>query len=192
MITTDVSARGLDIPQVDLVILTSPPQDWESYVHRSGRTGRAGRQGKAISIYNDQQIKLMKIVQNNAVNYIFFQTQFSFFYSFRIFNLFQLIRMSWIYLINEHRSENERSHNVNLIWSIFFPFFFFQSKKNKQNISHISFSLRFSQLIDPFKAEDRFPLERARIIERWRWPCEEIYFISNIYSFIWCLMIRSF
>ena len=115
MITTDVSARGLDIPQVDLVILTSPPQDWESYVHRSGRTGRAGRQGKAISIYNDQQIKLMKIVQNNAVNYIFFQTQFSFFYSFRIFNLFQLIRMSWIYLINEHRSENERSHNVNLI-----------------------------------------------------------------------------
>ena len=67
LITTDVSARGLDIPQVDLVILTSPPQDWESYVHRSGRTGRAGRQGKSICIYNDQQIKQIKLVQENAV-----------------------------------------------------------------------------------------------------------------------------
>jgi len=66
LITTDVSARGLDIPQVDLVILTSPPQDWESYVHRSGRTGRAGRQGKSICIYNTQQIKQLKLVQRNA------------------------------------------------------------------------------------------------------------------------------
>ncbi|CAF1399768.1 unnamed protein product [Adineta steineri] len=66
LITTDVSARGLDIPQVDLVILTSPPQDWESYVHRSGRTGRAGRQGKAICIYTNDQMKQLKLVQKNA------------------------------------------------------------------------------------------------------------------------------
>jgi superfamily II DNA/RNA helicase len=69
LITTDVSARGLDIPKVDLVILTSPPQDWESYVHRSGRTGRAGKQGKAICIYTNQQIKQLKLVQQNAVRH---------------------------------------------------------------------------------------------------------------------------
>ncbi|UJR11701.1 hypothetical protein I4U23_015882 [Adineta vaga] len=66
LITTDVAARGLDIPRVDLVILTSPPQDWESYVHRSGRTGRAGKQGTSICIYNTDQIKQLKLVQNNA------------------------------------------------------------------------------------------------------------------------------
>ncbi|CAF0894537.1 unnamed protein product [Rotaria sordida] len=66
LITTDVSARGLDIPQVDLVILTSPPQDWESYVHRSGRTGRAGRQGKSICVYNNDQFKQLKLIQRNA------------------------------------------------------------------------------------------------------------------------------
>ncbi|CAF3042213.1 unnamed protein product, partial [Rotaria sp. Silwood2] len=63
LITTDVSARGLDIPQVELVILTSPPQDWKSYVHRSGR---AGKTGTAIMIFNHQQIKQLKIVQTNA------------------------------------------------------------------------------------------------------------------------------
>ncbi|CAF4470970.1 unnamed protein product, partial [Rotaria magnacalcarata] len=62
LITTDLSARGLDIPQVDLVILTSPPQDWESYVHRSGRTGRAGKNGKAITIFNQQQMKQLKVI----------------------------------------------------------------------------------------------------------------------------------
>ncbi|CAF1217067.1 unnamed protein product [Adineta ricciae] len=66
LITTDVAARGLDIPQVDLVILTSPPQDWESYVHRSGRTGRAGRQGVAICMFTDDQSKQLKLVQQNA------------------------------------------------------------------------------------------------------------------------------
>jgi superfamily II DNA/RNA helicase len=66
LITTDVSARGLDIPQVDLVILTSPPQDWESYIHRSGRTGRAGKPGKSICIHNNQQIKQLKLVEKNA------------------------------------------------------------------------------------------------------------------------------
>jgi superfamily II DNA/RNA helicase len=77
LITTDVSARGLDIPQVDLVILTSPPQDWESYVHRSGRTGRAGKPGKAICIYTTQQIKQLKLVQRNAVG------------TFRLINIFK-------------------------------------------------------------------------------------------------------
>ena len=43
LIATDVAARGLDIPHVELVVQLSPPQNPEPYIHRSGRTGRAGR-----------------------------------------------------------------------------------------------------------------------------------------------------
>jgi ATP-dependent RNA helicase DDX21 len=37
LVATDVAARGLDIPDVDLVIQTQPPKDKETYIHRSGR-----------------------------------------------------------------------------------------------------------------------------------------------------------
>ena len=40
LITTDVAARGLDIPGVDLVIQCSPPKDVDDYIHRAGRTGQ--------------------------------------------------------------------------------------------------------------------------------------------------------
>ncbi len=54
LVATDVAARGLDIPEVDLVVQYHLPQDPESYVHRSGRTGRAGRTGTAIIMYGDR------------------------------------------------------------------------------------------------------------------------------------------
>lgn len=47
LICTDVAARGLDIPQVDLVV-QDPPQNPKTYIHRAGRAGRAGRRGLAI------------------------------------------------------------------------------------------------------------------------------------------------
>ncbi|KAK2108555.1 Nucleolar RNA helicase 2 [Saguinus oedipus] len=43
LVATNVAALGLDIPEVDLVIQSSPPKDVESYIHRSGQMGRAGR-----------------------------------------------------------------------------------------------------------------------------------------------------
>lgn len=55
LVATDVAARGLDIPEVDLVVQYHLPQDPESYVHRSGRTGRAGRSGTAIIMYGDRE-----------------------------------------------------------------------------------------------------------------------------------------
>ncbi len=55
LVATDVAARGLDIPEVDLVVQYHLPQDHESYVHRSGRTGRAGRTGTAIVMYGDRE-----------------------------------------------------------------------------------------------------------------------------------------
>ena len=55
LVATDVAARGLDIPEVDLVVQYHLPQDPESYVHRSGRTGRAGRTGTAVIMYSDRE-----------------------------------------------------------------------------------------------------------------------------------------
>lgn len=52
LIATDVAARGLDIPSVDLVVHYDMPQDSESFLHRSGRTGRAGNKGRAIVMYS--------------------------------------------------------------------------------------------------------------------------------------------
>ena len=51
---TDVAARGLDIPDVDLVIQIKAPQEIESYVHRAGRTARAGKSGVCILIYEEE------------------------------------------------------------------------------------------------------------------------------------------
>jgi len=49
LLTTDVMARGIDLPDLDLIIQVEPPMECESYVHRSGRTGRVGRDGTCIT-----------------------------------------------------------------------------------------------------------------------------------------------
>ncbi len=48
LVSTDVAARGIDVPNIELVIHVDPPRDADGYVHRSGRTGRAGRAGRSV------------------------------------------------------------------------------------------------------------------------------------------------
>jgi ATP-dependent RNA helicase DeaD len=48
LVATDVAARGLDLPEVSLVVQADPPQNAEVLQHRSGRTGRAGRKGLSV------------------------------------------------------------------------------------------------------------------------------------------------
>jgi len=48
LVSTDVAARGIDVPEIGTVIHVDPPKNPDAYVHRSGRTGRAGRAGRSI------------------------------------------------------------------------------------------------------------------------------------------------
>lgn len=48
LLSTDIAARGLDMPDVSHILQYDPPSDPKDYVHRAGRTARLGRQGEAM------------------------------------------------------------------------------------------------------------------------------------------------
>jgi ATP-dependent RNA helicase RhlE len=63
LIATDVSARGIDIPDVDIVVNYDLPEQPENYVHRVGRTGRADKKGMAISFCSKEEKILLKAIE---------------------------------------------------------------------------------------------------------------------------------
>ena len=50
LVATDVAARGIHVDDVALVIQVDPPEEYKTYLHRSGRTGRAGKEGTVITL----------------------------------------------------------------------------------------------------------------------------------------------
>jgi ATP-dependent RNA helicase DDX3X len=54
LVATDVASRGLDIPNVSVVVQYDLPSNIDDYVHRIGRTGRAGKTGQAIAFFNEK------------------------------------------------------------------------------------------------------------------------------------------
>jgi superfamily II DNA/RNA helicase len=55
MIATDVIARGIDFPNVDLIVQVDVPQDPSFYIHRIGRTARKGLEGHAVLLLNKNE-----------------------------------------------------------------------------------------------------------------------------------------
>lgn len=66
LVATNVAARGLDIPEVDLIVQLSPPKEIETYIHRSGRTGRAGKEGICITFFTKRQQELIDKIERGA------------------------------------------------------------------------------------------------------------------------------
>jgi ATP-dependent RNA helicase RhlE len=65
LIATDVSARGIDIPNVEYVVNYDLPESTEQYVHRVGRTGRGTNKGQAFSFCSEEEKELLAEIENN-------------------------------------------------------------------------------------------------------------------------------
>lgn len=67
LLTTDLLARGIDVPQVNLVVCFDMPPDKETYIHRIGRCGRFNKKGVSISFIkmnNSNEMKLLNMMKN--------------------------------------------------------------------------------------------------------------------------------
>ena len=68
LVATDVAARGIDVPGVNLVVNFDAPRLAEDYVHRIGRTGRAGRSGAAITFLGHADRNLVRQIERFTGN----------------------------------------------------------------------------------------------------------------------------
>jgi superfamily II DNA/RNA helicase len=67
LLTTDLLARGIDVPQVNLVICYDMPPDKETYIHRIGRCGRFNKKGVSVSFIkmsDNNDMKLLNMMKN--------------------------------------------------------------------------------------------------------------------------------
>lgn len=67
LLCTDVAARGLDVPQLDMVIQYSAPQELSNYVHRIGRTARAGNTGTAVIFLTRNEEKFVDLLREKKI-----------------------------------------------------------------------------------------------------------------------------
>ncbi len=66
LVATDLSARGIDVDGIDLVINYDLPSAPANYTHRIGRIGRNGRQGIAITLVSDEQMKYLTRIERQV------------------------------------------------------------------------------------------------------------------------------
>jgi ATP-dependent RNA helicase DeaD len=69
LVATDVAARGLDLPGIDLVLHADLPRDMAALQHRSGRTGRAGRKGLAVLLASPpERFRLERLLAGTKIS----------------------------------------------------------------------------------------------------------------------------
>jgi superfamily II DNA/RNA helicase len=68
LVATDVAARGIDVPGINLVVNYDAPRQAQDYVHRIGRTGRAGRAGVAVTFLGRGERHLVRSLARDTGN----------------------------------------------------------------------------------------------------------------------------
>ena len=69
LVATDVAARGIHVDDIDTVVQVDQPDDFKSYLHRSGRTGRAGREGRVITLTTRSRSRnLMNLLKQAGIS----------------------------------------------------------------------------------------------------------------------------
>jgi superfamily II DNA/RNA helicase len=66
LVATDVAARGIHVDDIDLVVQADAPDEYKTYLHRSGRTGRAGRSGRVVTLITRQRQRRMNELLERA------------------------------------------------------------------------------------------------------------------------------
>ncbi|KAK6359665.1 putative RNA helicase [Orbilia brochopaga] len=66
LIATDVASRGLDIPEVEMVINFDVPRDPDDYIHRIGRTARAGKKGESVTFVDENTVQLILAIEERV------------------------------------------------------------------------------------------------------------------------------
>jgi ATP-dependent RNA helicase MSS116 len=66
LITTDLSSRGLDYPEVDIVLQWAIPTSVNQFIHRSGRTGRMGKTGSSILLLSPYEEQFINLIRQQA------------------------------------------------------------------------------------------------------------------------------
>jgi superfamily II DNA/RNA helicase len=77
LVATNVAARGLHVDDIDIVVHYDPPQDYKSFVHRSGRTARAGESGIVVTLVEWDQVEEVKRLQRASGLHIEITKMFS-------------------------------------------------------------------------------------------------------------------
>ncbi|XP_022208820.2 probable ATP-dependent RNA helicase CG8611 isoform X2 [Drosophila obscura] len=67
LLATDVVGRGIDVPDIKLVIQYTPPQTTADFVHRVGRTARAGRKGRAVLFLAPSESQFVRHLENKRI-----------------------------------------------------------------------------------------------------------------------------
>ncbi len=69
LVATDVAARGIHVDDVDLVVQADAPDEYKTYLHRSGRTGRAGREGRVVTLIpRNRRRRMSELLQRAEID----------------------------------------------------------------------------------------------------------------------------
>ena len=67
LLTTDLAARGIDIPNIDIIIQFDPPKNEDSYIHKAGRTARVGNSGVSILFLLEEELAFINYMKQKFI-----------------------------------------------------------------------------------------------------------------------------